>query len=185
VPPQDTPLFFAVLDGQSPKDWTLFGKPFPDLMREAKDKAKPTAVGADLLKTFKIYIEPVLQSPEELLKEKHLDSLAGIIIDALPKQGGVVDLDEKLTTFRDHIRQISKATKANSDALHKRIGYEIWFISDRDTDKLAEYVRRARDAASMLQGSSVGHFFITTKDLLIDHAAHYLSNVYFKMDRGN
>jgi hypothetical protein len=185
VPPQDTPLFFAVLDGQNPKDWTLFGTPFPDLMREAKDKAKPMAVGADLLKTFKIYIEPVLQSPEELLKEKRLDSLAGIIIDALPRQGGSVDLEEKLETFRSHIRQLSKATKANSDALHKRIGYEIWFVSDGDTGKLADYVRRARDAASMLRGTPVGHFFITTKDLLIDHTALYLSNVYFKMDRGD
>jgi hypothetical protein len=182
--PEDTPLYFAVLDGQSPKDWQLFGKPFPDLMQEAKDKAKPTAVGPDLLETFDIYIQPMLRSPQELLKEKHFDSLAGIIIDALPKQGGSLDLDEKLKTFRHHIRNISTQTKANSDALFRRIGYEIWFISDGDTSKLAGYVREARDAASILQGATIGHVFITTKELLIDHAAHYLSNVYFKMDRG-
>lgn len=154
-------------------------------MREAKEKAKPTAVGADLLKTFKIYIEPILQGPDDLLKAKRFDSLAGIIIDALPKQGSPTDLEDKLETFRNHVRQLSKATRANSEALHKRIGYEIWFVSDGDTDKLAKCVRDARDSASILEVTSIAHFFITSKELLIDHAAHYLSNVYFRMDRGS
>lgn len=181
---EDVPLFFAVLDGQSPKDWSLFGQSFPEIMKEAK-KTKPPAVGAALLKTFKIYVEPVLLGPEELLKEKRLDSLAGIIIDALPKQDGSLELGDKLTTFRNHIRQLSRATKVNADALHRRIGYEIWFVTDRDTDKLSESVQKVRDTAAMLQGTSVGHAFITTKELLIDHTARYLSNVYFKMDGGN
>jgi hypothetical protein len=182
--PEDTPLFFAVLDGQSPGDWQLFGTKFGSLIKEAKQKAKPTAVGPELLDIFDIYIEPMLKSPADLLKASRLDLLAGVIMDAMPKPDGTDDLDERLNTFHKHVLKVRAVATNNSNPLFRRIGYEMWFITD-DPNKLNKQVKQAYNSASMLSETTVSHYFLSSKEAFIDHVASYLSNVYLKMYRGS
>jgi hypothetical protein len=182
--PEDTPLLFAVLDGQSPRDWPLFGTKFSNLMQEAKQKAKPKGVRPVVRNAFDIYIEPMIKSPEELLEVDKLDALAGVIMDALPQPGGTNDLDAKLEKYHAHILKATNLTKDSNRAMFRKIGYEIWFVSEDDPDKLSKCVEDARISAAMLTPSSISHVFLPSKDAFIDHMATYLSNVYLKMYRG-
>jgi hypothetical protein len=182
--PKDTPLIFAVLDGESPKDWSPFGTRLPELMRETKEKAKLKGVRKALRDTYEIYVEPMLKSPAELLEADRLDTVAGVIMDALPGPNFPNDLDEKLDTFRTHVEKVLEATKSNPEAMCRRLGYEMWFITDNDTDRLSRYVQQAYDIASMLEATNVSHQLFSSKEALIDHTAFYLSNVYLKKSRG-
>jgi hypothetical protein len=178
--PEDTPLFFAVLDGPSPGDWELFGTKFGKLISDARQTVKPPAVGRELLDTFDIYVEPVLKSPADLLKTSRLDSLAGVIMDAMPELGGAIDLDQRLNTFHKHVLKIRAAAPTSSTPLYQRIGYEMWFITDRDPDEFKDQVNQAYQSASMLK-TMVNHHFLSSKQVFIDHMAEYVANVYLKM----
>jgi hypothetical protein len=183
--PEDIPLFFPILDGPKPKEWSLYGQKFPLLIEKAHKSVRPHAVPVDLLNSFSVHIEPIWSDPQELLKEKRLDKLAGIIIEALPKQDIEEDLKQKVKTLRSHIRQIKLKTKSNDDALFKRFGYSIWFMTDNPAN-IVSFVQNVRDAAAMLDGiAKVNHQFFMEEQALLEHLATYLSNVYLTLERGN
>src|SRR5258706_11947096 len=107
--PEHTSLFFAVLDGDDPRVWKLFGKEFPELMLVARQAAEPYAVPRSLLDQFTIDIQPLLVGPEALLVQKHLDTVVGMIIDAAPKESLPEDFfAKKLDTLRALCRKMGK-----------------------------------------------------------------------------
>src|SRR5882724_8385369 len=101
------PLNFAVLDGSNPKSWSIFGMTFPSLMQQVA-KVTPHAVSDTTLEAFDVRVEPLWCSPQELLKEKRLEDIAGVIIDAWPKKTLDADLEQKKETLRQHLLKMKK-----------------------------------------------------------------------------
>jgi hypothetical protein len=180
--PEDMPLFFAILDGPDPKAWPVYDKTFPKVMEKA---VQPHAVSDDLIDDYRVHIEPIWSNPKELLREKRLDQVAGIIIEALPKPNFEQDLEQKLKMLRTHIRRIKLKTKSNGEAVFKRFGYSIWFITDKPSN-IKEFVRSVRQTASMLdEAPTINHQFFMAEQALLEHIATYLSNIYLTLDRGD
>ena len=110
-----------------------------------------------------------------------------VIMDAVPRPDGTNDIEEKLKTFHQHVLKMKKAAAAaasNSNPMFRRIGYEMWFVTDGDSDKLAKHIEQANASTSMLKDTYVNHHFFSKKEEFIDHTLSYLANVYLKMYRG-
>ena len=183
--PASTPLFLAVLDGQDPQNWPLYGERFRDLMAEARQVMRPYAVTPELLQQYNVEIEPILVGPQALLEEERLDKVVGIIIDTLPKERIDEDLKQKLEILRRHIRQIKRKCQSNDGAMFKRFGYRFWFVTD-DANRIADFVQHVRDmAGDMLNGTAEYDVaYIVEKGLLIHHLNAYLSDIYYELGSG-
>ncbi len=183
--PVATPLFFAVLDGDNPRDWLLYGKTFSELMAETRSAAEPYAVTRELLQQYRVEFEPIMVSPQDLLEEDRLDKVVGIIIDALPKDGLENDLRRKLEIVRGHIRQVIRRCQADNGAMFKRFGYQFWFVTS-DARTIADFVQSVRDLAGDMLRGTTGYdiAYILEKDYLKHHISAYLSRIYFELGSG-
>jgi hypothetical protein len=174
------PLGFAVLDGKDPKNWSVFGKTFPVLMEQVAS-VEPHAVSASALETFTVRIEPIWCSPEELLKEKRLDDIVGVIIDAWPKAKLDADLEQKKETLRRHLLKMKQHCGDGSTAKFKRFGYSVWFLTDSPRT-VTPYRSDFNDVAYIIEGANFQYF--TQERILFEHLAAYLSNIYNALERG-
>jgi hypothetical protein len=178
---QTVRLYFAVLDGANPRTWSLYGKSFPELMQDACYAARPEAVSADLLQDYSVQVEPIWSGPEQLLEETALDAVVGVIIDAFPKQDPERDHAEKVDTLRRLVRRLQDRNRGNADALFRRFGYSIWFMTDKSS-RIGGFVGSVRDAAAAIIGpKSIEHQVFKDKDWLALHLTSYVENVYFRL----
>jgi len=174
------PLNFAVLDGSNPRNWSIFGKPFPQLIQQVAT-VTPHAVSDSALAAFAVHVEPIWCSPQELLKEKRLDDVAGVIIDAWPKAALEVDLEQKKETLRQHLLKMKKNCGGGGQAAFKRFGYSVWFLTD-NARTVTPYRPGFNDVANIIDGTNFQYF--TQERILMEHLAAYLSNIYNALERG-
>jgi hypothetical protein len=173
-------LNFAILDGHNPRSWTIFGRTFPELMQQVAS-VRPHAVSDSTLGEFDVRIEAIWCSPEELLREKRLEDVAGVIIDAWPKATLDADLGQKKETLRRHLAQIKKKYGEEDQAAFNRFGYSVWFLTD-NASTVAPYRPDFNDVAAIIGGTNFQYF--TQERVLIEHLAAYLSNIYNALERG-
>jgi hypothetical protein len=178
--PERLLLNFAVLDGSNPSNWSIFGKPFPEIMQQAAN-VTPYAVGQSVLQRYVVRVEAIWSPPKQLLKEKQLDDVAGVIIDAWPKDTLASDLEEKRETLRDHLLKTKKKCGQNGQAAFKRFGYSVWFVTDHPSTVMP-YRPSFNDVASIME--STNFQYITQERVLMEHLAAYLSNIYNALERG-
>jgi hypothetical protein len=174
------PLNFAVLDGSNPADWSIFGKPLPLIMEQVAT-VTPHAVADSVRQKYAVEVQAMWSNPKDLLKEKTLDNVAGVIIDAWPKATLGTDLEEKKETLRDHLLKVKKKCEPNGQAAFKRFGYSVWFVTD-DPRTVMPYRPSFNDVTSLMDATNFQ--YITQERVLMEHLAAYLSNIYNALERG-
>src|SRR6185503_10103769 len=128
-PPTQTTLYFAVIDGEDPTTWQLYGKRFSDLIAEASKAARPHRVPPQWKALFSIDVKPLLIGPDELLEEKNLDKVIGVIIDAQPNGVAREEFFERKLFL---LKQLYlKQTQDCDKPLFERFGYKVWFATDK------------------------------------------------------
>jgi hypothetical protein len=178
-------LYFAVLDGPNPKTWSLYGKKFPDFMQKVCEAARPDPadVSEDLLQDYTVEIAPIWSGPNDLLKDKSLNEVVGVIIDAFPKADTQADQNEKLRMLRRHVNRLHKLNQDNARASFKRFRYQIWFMTDKST-KVAGFVENAFDAAAAIIGKDlIDHQVFKEEGWLARHLTSYVQNIYVRLGR--
>jgi hypothetical protein len=140
-------------------------------------------VSADLLQDYSVQVEPIWSGPKELLEEKSLEGVVGVIIDAFPKPDLDADHHEKVSMLRRHFRRLNNENRNNADALFRRFGYSIWFMTDRSTS-IAGFVGSVRDAAAAHIGvDPIEYQVFKEEGWLARHLTSYLQNIYFRLGR--
>jgi hypothetical protein len=179
-------LYFAVLDGSDPTTWTLYNKSFPTFIQESCKAARPTTkdVSAYLLKNYSVLIEPIWCGPDQLLEEKALDAVVGVIIDAFPKPNADRDRAEKVEILRGHIQLLHSLNQGNDRAFFKRFGYSIWFMTD-DSTEIAGFKDNVIDAAAAIIGlDPIETQTFKREDWLSMYLTFYVQNIYNRLGRG-
>lgn len=174
------PLEFAILDGPDLNAWPVFGKKFPELVQDIA-KIKPYAVSKKSLQHYSVKVQPIWCGPEDLLTEKRLGQVAGVIVDAMPKNGLEADLEEKKDTLRQHLIKIKKKYEKDDQVPFKRFGYSVWFVTD-DASRLARFRNGFNDVTNIINGANFQYF--TEERIFMAHLGAYLSNIYNVLDRG-
>ena len=181
--PRIVRLFFAILDGSDPKTWKLYGEKFPDFMRECCKTAQPDDISTALRQKYRVEVEPIYSGPEALLREKALEDVVGVIIDAFPKAEQQTDYDQKVELLRSHVQSLQRQNRDNDDALFNRFSYSVWFMTDK-TAKISTFIDHTLDAAAAIIGvKRIEHQVFKDKDWLGRHLTSYLQNVYFRLAR--
>jgi hypothetical protein len=179
-------LYFAVLDGPNPKTWRSYGKEFYDFMGKACAAAKPDArvVSPRLLKNYNVEISPIWSTPDNLLREKNLEAMVGVIIDAFPKTNSEADRAQKIDQLRDLVTLLNNdAERQNGATSFKRFGYSIWLLTNETAD-VASFRESVIDAAGTIIGvRNVNDQVLNHESLLAIHLSIYLQNVYLRLDR--
>jgi hypothetical protein len=183
-PPTQTTLYFAVIDGEDPGKWMLYGKRFSDLIEEASKAARPYGVPPQWKTLFSIDVKPLLISPDELLEEKNLDKVIGVIIDAQPN-GAARDefFDRKLFLLK---QLYLKQTQDCDQPLFERFGYKVWFATDKtDSPETAMFIERVRDALEAnIREASVTYDYIVEEGILSYLMMQVVHEAYFTLARG-
>lgn len=175
------PLHFAILDGSDPTKWSIFGKSFPKLMREAGN-VSPFAVDPQNCR-YSVSFEPIWCSPDELLQEERTEHFVGAIIDAWPKDTLEKDLKEKKEKLAHHLAQIRKNSKRDVSPAFERFEYSVWFITN-DASTITPYRQDFNFAiAAVIDKTPIFQYF-TDERILMAHLATYLSNIYLILERG-
>ena len=181
--PEYTKLFVAVIDGEDPKVWRPFKKTFPELAADAF-RTSPYGVDDDLIARFKVELEAILLSPADLLRERHLDKIVGVVIDALKQDSADDDFfDRKLGTLRALCREQATFEKP----LFSRFGYRVWFVANDPTAvPFRRFVFQVREAfAARMKGAPVDFQFINEEHMLASTVGAYLSHAYHVLEFGN
>jgi hypothetical protein len=185
-PPKQTTLYFAVIDGDDPNKWPLFGKNFPDLVTAARKAAKPHKVPDRLRRLFNVVVEPLLIGPDELMEEQNLDKVVGVIIDALPKTAPEAPFfDRKLDLLKNlYLKQVEKSDKP----LFRRFGYKVWFATDNtESQEIARFVENVRYVleGSLKQKARVDVDYIIDEGILSYLMMQCLHDAYFVLAEGS
>jgi hypothetical protein len=175
-------LHFAILDGSNPRSWIVFNKPFFDLVNEVTDMVTPYAVSDTALATYRVRFQVIWSSPSDLINEKRLRNVVGVIIDALPKDTLQDDLLKKKETLRTHLGNVRKHCSSDSNAALNRFGYSVWFITN-DPRTISSYRAEFNDLTHSVIGPA-NFQYLTEERLLGEHLAAYMSNIYNILERG-
>jgi hypothetical protein len=175
--PNHTTLFFAVLDGADPNTWEVFNRKFPELMAEAQKDPKPLGVPLWYLEDLSIAVQLLLVGPEDLLAQKYLDKVVGVIIDGEPKDPTGADLEQKLVTLK---RLFMKQTESREKPLFKRFGYEVWFVTkDKDSPIFTGFVDKVKDALEAHMDGPPPRYDYIYEEWILGHAlCGYLGGAY-------
>lgn len=183
-PPEQTTLYFAVLDGDDPSTWQLYGKRFADLVEAASKGAQPHRVPQQWKNLFSVDVKPLLIGPDELMEEKNLDKIVGVIIDSQPN--GVAK-DEFFAGKISLLKQLHlKQTKDCESPLFKRFGYNVWFATDKtDSPETANFVDHVRDAlAANMKETTIKYDYIVEEGVLSYLMMHVVTEAYFTLASG-
>jgi hypothetical protein len=127
--------FFAVLDGQSPANWPVWGTTFGSV--EQRVAALDSGQVLDLPVLDSLRPNLVMEPPGELLKRKSWSGVIGCIIDANARKD-----DGRLAEMRRIHTEICTRIK-KGEGIYKRYGYQIISIVGDDSITQLEIERFA------------------------------------------
>jgi hypothetical protein len=176
-------LHIAVVDGDDPKTWSVFGKKFEEILNDALAAVEPIGVPERIRNKYQISIKALFATPDELLSGGFQSKIVGFLVDGDAKKNSRADLDRK----RDLLKDMYQLQKSGDDILFEKFGYRIWFItSDGLSEEFARFNEDVREALeSRIGNSAIVRFpIVKLEESLPLELSAYLSDAYFSMEKG-
>jgi hypothetical protein len=170
-------LKFLILDGENPKDWSLFGtKPFRDFMDELDKNKKTVRSASPGNDAHDLIFSPAYASRSSWPTLDRLDGVTGIVIDARSLGDAAT-----VAALVNLLRYLSAKLQASDAALCKRLGYmALWFVT-ADEKIPAEVEKSAMDFSEIItnnvSGIFVQHNTLWQVEMLRRQIPTYLANV--------
>lgn len=177
------PLYFAVIDGNDPRNW----RPWEDEPQTFQSMCEDCQALISSLPLNdaepKVSFEPLTEPLEQILASKRLHRVVGAIIDAKQDPNDLAFYEAKMAALERLCRAMVLASEPEQLLVKKAIDwFEIWFfIEGRGLEEWAHWKTRAIDIVNRCFGERPRVEWVGGSMLFPQQARRFLSDSRFSL----